>query len=306
LIEFKDERGRFVNPAIFIVSDSLGETAESVVRAAASQFNHGHFEIRRIPYVSDHNVLEQVIAEAGAVPSIIAYTLVVSGLREDLEAMATAKGIPTVDILGPLVNVLSRETGKAPKMQAGLIHRLDEQYFSRIEAIEFAIKYDDGKDPRGLLYADVVLLGISRTSKTPVSMYLANKRLKAANVPIVPEVEPPAELFKIPARKIIGLTIRPQPLTHIRQERLKTLGLTPDAEYASLERINKEVQYADRLMAELSCPVIDVTNKAVEETASKVLEIYYRAGSASPVGDAPGEYQEPGSGCEPGIAHQST
>ncbi len=265
-----------MNPVIFIVSDSLGETAEFVARAATSQFNHGQFEIRRIPYVNDHNVLEQVIEDAAAVPSIIAYTLVVSGLRDDLEAMAVAKGIPTVDILGPLMDVLTRATGAAPKMQAGLVHRLDEQYFNRIEAIEFAIKYDDGKDPRGLLYADVVLIGISRTSKTPVSMYLANKRLKAANVPIVPEVEPPAELFKIPRRKIIGLTIRSQPLTHIRQERLKTLGLTPDAEYGSLERINKEIQYSDQLMAQLGCPVIDVTNKAVEETASKVMEIFYR------------------------------
>ncbi len=265
-----------MNPVIFIVSDSLGETAEFVARAAASQFNHGQFEIRRIPYVSDRTVLEQVMEEAAAVPSVIAYTLVVSGLRDDLEAMAAARGIPTVDILGPLMGVLARATGAPPKMQAGLIHRLDEQYFNRIEAIEFAIKYDDGKDPRGLLYADVVLIGVSRTSKTPVSMYLANKRLKAANVPIVPEVEPPAELFKIPQRKIIGLTIRSQPLTHIRQERLVTLGLTPDAEYASLERINKEIQYASRLMAQIGCPVIDVTNKAVEETASKVMEIFYR------------------------------
>ena len=265
-----------MNPVIFIVSDSLGETAEFVARAAASQFNHGQFEIRRIPYVSDHSVLEQVIAEASAVPSIIAYTLVVSELREELEALAAGKGIPTVDILGPLMDVLSRVTGTPPKMQVGLTHRLDEQYFNRIEAIEFAIKYDDGKDPRGLLHADVVLIGVSRTSKTPVSMYLANKRLKSANVPIVPEVEPPVELFKIPQRKIIGLTIRPQPLTHIRQERLKTLGLTTDAEYASLERISKEIQYADRLMAQIGCPVIDVTNKAVEETASKVLEIYYK------------------------------
>jgi regulator of PEP synthase PpsR (kinase-PPPase family) len=265
-----------VNPVIFIVSDSLGETAEFVARAAASQFNQGQFDIRRIPYVSDHGVLEQVIAEAESVPSIIAYTLVVSGLRDDLEALAAARGIPTVDILGPLLDVLAKVTGKDPKMQAGLIHRLDEQYFNRIEAIEFAIKYDDGKDPRGLLYADVVLIGVSRTSKTPVSMYLANKRVKAANVPIVPEVEPPAELFKIPQRKIIGLTIRPQPLTQIRQERLKTLGLTTDAEYASLERINKEIRYADQLMAQIGCPVIDVTNKAVEETASKVLEIFYK------------------------------
>lgn len=265
-----------MNPVIFIVSDSLGETAEFVARAAASQFNHGQFEIRRVPYVGDHSVLEQVMDDASAVPSIIAYTLVVSGLREDLEAMAAARGIPTVDILGPLMGMLAKATGAAPKMQAGLTHRLDEQYFNRIEAIEFAIKYDDGKDSRGLLYADVVLIGVSRTSKTPVSMYLANKRVKAANVPILPEVEPPAELFKIAPRKIIGLTIRPQPLSSIRQERLKTMGLTTDAEYGSLERISKEIQYADRLMAQLGCPVIDVTNRAVEETASKVLEIHYK------------------------------
>jgi hypothetical protein len=265
-----------LNPVIFIVSDSLGETAEFVARAAASQYNHGQFEIRRVPYVSDHEAMEQVIAEASAVSSIIAYTLVIPGLREDLEAMAAARGIPTVDILGPMLNALAKVTSMEPKLEAGLLHRMDEQYFNRIEAIEFAIKYDDGKDPRGLLHADIVLIGISRTSKTPVCMYLAHKRIKAANVPIVPEVEAPAELFKIPRRKIIGLTIRPQPLTHIRQERLKTLGLTVDAEYASLERVNKEIQHADQLMAQLGCPVIDVTNKAVEETASKVLEIYYR------------------------------
>jgi regulator of PEP synthase PpsR (kinase-PPPase family) len=157
-----------------------------------------------------------------------------------------------------------------------LLHRLDEQYFRRVEAIEFAVKYDDGKEPRGLLHADVVLIGVSRTSKTPVSMYLANKRIKAANVPIVPEVEPPSELFRISSRKIIGLTVQPQSLLQIRQERLKSLGLTTDAEYASLSRIQKELAYADRLMAQLGCSVIDVTNKAVEETASRVLEDYYK------------------------------
>jgi regulator of PEP synthase PpsR (kinase-PPPase family) len=141
--------------------------------------------------------------------------------------------------------------------------------------IWFKLLYN-GKEPRGLLHADVVLIGVSRTSKTPVSMYLANKRIKAANVPIVPEVEPPSELFRISSRKIIGLTVQPQSLLQIRQERLKSLGLTTDAEYASLSRIQKELAYADRLMAQLGCSVIDVTNKAVEETASRVLEDYYK------------------------------
>lgn len=263
-------------PVIFIVSDSLGETAEFVSRAAASQFNSGKFEIRRFPYVSDKKALVDIVEEARSVNGIIAYTLVIPGLKEELENLARPYDIPTVDVIGPLMQAMEQVTGAQPKMLPGLLHRLDDHYFRRIEAIEFAIKYDDGKDARGLLHADLVLIGVSRTSKTPVCMYLAQRRIKAANVPLVPEVAPPAELFKIPRRKIIGLTIKPQVLNQIRQERLKTLGLTTDAEYASLERIQKEIAYADQLMAQLGCPVIDVTNKAVEETASRVLEIYYK------------------------------
>lgn len=263
-------------PVIYVVSDSLGETAEFVARAAASQFNAGRFEIRRIPYVSEKSLLAEIVEEASKIPSIIAYTLVIPGLKDELDELARAHNVPAVDILGPVLDALERVAESPPRMQAGLLHRLDDQYFRRVEAIEFAVKYDDGKDPRGLLYADLVLIGVSRTSKTPVCMYLAHKRIKAANVPLVPEVEPPAELFKIPSRKIIGLTIKPHLLTQIRQERLKALGLTADAEYASIDRIQKELAYADRLMAELGCPVIDVSNKAVEETASKVLEIYQK------------------------------
>ncbi len=265
------------SPVIYVVSDSLGETAEFVAKAAASQFNAAEkFDIQRVPYVTDKQILQDVVEEASDNCGIIAYTLVVPGLKEELEKLAHLYSVPVVDIMGPLLNALSQATSAEPKMEAGLLHRLDDQYFRRVEAIEFAVKYDDGKDPRGLLHADIVLIGVSRTSKTPVSMYLAHKRIKAANVPIVPEVEPPAELLRIPSRKIIGLTIQPQLLLQIRQERLKTLGLTTDAEYASLNRIQKELVYADRLMAELACPVIDVTNKAIEETASKVLEDYYR------------------------------
>ncbi|HAA89130.1 MAG: Putative pyruvate, phosphate dikinase regulatory protein [Thermoanaerobacterales bacterium 50_218] len=263
-------------PVIYVVSDSLGETAEFVARAGASQFNAGKFEIRRVPYVCEKSTLAKIVEEASAFPSVIVYTLVIPGLREELEELARARNIPTVDVLGPMLDALAQVTDAAPKLQAGLLHRMDDDYFRRVEAIEFAVKYDDGKDPRGLLHADVVLIGVSRTSKTPVCMYLAHKRIKAANVPLVPEVAPPAELFKIPARRIVGLTIRPEVLTQVRQERLKALGLTTDAEYASLERIRKELAYADRIMAQLGCPVVDVTNKAVEETASRVLEIYYK------------------------------
>jgi regulator of PEP synthase PpsR (kinase-PPPase family) len=161
----------------------------------------------------------------------------------------------------------------APSNKPGLVRRLDEEYFRRVDAIEFAVKYDDGRDPRGLLRADVVLIGVSRTSKTPLSMYLANKRLKVANVPLVPEVEPPQELFELPRERIIGLTIRSEQLNEIRTERLKALGLTAQANYAALDRINQVLEYSAKIMKRLGCPVIDVSNKAIEETANIILEV---------------------------------
>jgi len=263
-------------PVIFVVSDSLGETAEFVGRAAASQFNSEQVEVRRIPFVSDREHLEEIVEEAKSCRSIIAFTLVIPELREYLKKLAEENDIPAVDILGPMLEAISRITQKPPKLEPGLMRRLDEYYFNKVEAIEFAVKYDDGKDPKGILRADVVLIGVSRTSKTPVCMYLAHKRIKAANVPLMPEVTPPEELFQIPKNRVIGLTINPKQLYQIRQERLKTIGLSSGADYASYDRILKELDYAEEVMKRIGCPIIDVTNRAVEETASKILEIYYK------------------------------
>jgi len=263
-------------PVIYVISDSLGETAEFVGRAAASQFNSEHVEVRRIPFVSEKEHLEEIVEEAGRRKSIIAFTLVLPELKEHLVRLAEESNIPTVDVLGPMLEAISRVTNKPPKLEPGLLRKLDEHYFHKVEAIEFAVKYDDGKDPRGILRADVVLIGVSRTSKTPVCMYLAHKRIKAANVPLMPEVNPPEELFMIPKNRIVGLTISPELLYEIRQERLKTIGLASGADYASYDRILKELDYAEEIMKRIGCPVIDVTNRAVEETASKILEIYYK------------------------------
>lgn len=263
-------------PIIYIISDSIGDTAEIVARAAASQFESAKFEIRRVPYVRDEEHLKDIMDEIDGCNCSIVYTVVVPELKQALETMIRDRNIPAVDILGPTIESLEQISRVTPKLKPGLLRQLDELYFHKVEAIEFAVRYDDGKDPRGLLLADIVLIGVSRTSKTPLSMYLANKRLKVANVPLVPEVAPPEELFKINGSKIIGLTIRPNLLNEIRQERLKTLGLTSNANYASVERIEQELEYAAKLMKRLGCPVIDVTNKAVEETAAKVLEIYYK------------------------------
>lgn len=185
-------------------------------------------------------------------------------------------GIPTVDLLTPMMDAVASLVHNSPKLEPGLVRRTDDEYFHKVEAIEFAVKYDDGKDPRGIGRADLVVVGISRTSKTPLCMYLAHMRLKAANVPLVPEVSPPEELQNIPSHRLIGLTIKPQQLYEIRRERLHSLGLASNADYASMERILKELEYAEGFMKKIGCSVIDVTNRAVEETASRVLEIYYR------------------------------
>lgn len=268
-------------PIIFVVSDSVGETAELVVRAAASQYNSGHVIVKRLSYVENPKDIEEAVIAAVNYKSAIVYTLVSPELKDTLRREAEKYKIFTVDILGPVMEALAAITGKKPHLEAGLLHRLNEEYFQRIEAIEFAVKYDDGKDPRGLTYADVVLVGISRTSKTPVSMYLANKRLKVANVPLVPEVAPPEELFKQPANKIIGLTIDPIQLTGIRRARLKALGLSSSADYASMERILNEIEYAEGIIRKLRCPMINVTNKAIEETANEILNILRKEGKFS-------------------------
>lgn len=257
-----------------MVSDSIGETAELVTRAAASQFDSGNIEIRRIPYVTEEEHIDDIIEQVKAEHySIIVATIILPHVRKYLKEKANINKIPLVDIMGPMMDAFSGIMGITPKLEPGLVRKLDEEYFKKIEAVEFAVKYDDGKDPRGLAKADIILIGVSRTSKTPLSMYLAHKRYKVANIPLVPEVAPPDELFNQPPSKVIGLTITPEHLFEIRKERLKSLGLNATASYASLKRIIEELNYADTIIQRLGCRSINVTNKAVEETAGKILEM---------------------------------
>ena len=263
---------------IYIVSDSVGETAEQVARAVIGQFDTRNYEFRRFPFTTDETQLLEVLEEAKKENAIIVFTMVINGLRDFLLEEAKKVNIRTVDIMTPLLDLISIQLDIKPKKEPGTIRRLDEKYFKKIEAIEFAVKYDDGKDPRGINKADIVLVGISRTSKTPLSMYLAHRNIKAANVPLVPEVSPPRELFNAPSEKIIGLTTNPRKLIEIRQERLKALGLKDGANYASMERILEELDYADKVMRKLGCPVIDVSTRAVEESASIIMEIFKEKG----------------------------
>ncbi|SET40956.1 hypothetical protein SAMN05660297_02313 [Natronincola peptidivorans] len=263
---------------IYLVSDSIGETAEQVAKAAVSQFIFENYEIRRYPFINEKQQITEMIQEAKQQRSIIIFTMVVPELKIFLEEETKKYNIPCIDIMSPIIEGFSNILHSTPKREPGLIRKLDEKYFKKVEAIEFAVKYDDGKDPRGLKKADIVLIGISRTSKTPLSMYLAHKNIKVANVPLVPEVALPQELFDVPSKKIIGLTTNPMKLIEIRQERLKALGLKSEANYASIERILEELEYADAIMKKLGCPVIDVSTKAVEESASIILEIFREIG----------------------------
>lgn len=260
-------------PVIYAISDSIGETAEMVAKATASQFGLEKFEITRVPYIDSVEQIEEVLRLAVERPGIICHTIVSTELREALAVLAGQYKVMTIDIMGPMIRAVQNVTGLQPMLKPGLVHILDQEYFKRVEAVEFAVKYDDGKNPQGIIKADIVLVGVSRTSKTPLSMYLAHKRVKVANVPLVPEVPPPEELFQVPPERIVGLIINPHKLNEIRAERLKTMGLSTDANYANIERISEELEYAKTIMRKLRCPVIDVSNKAIEETANRVLEI---------------------------------
>jgi regulator of PEP synthase PpsR (kinase-PPPase family) len=261
-------------PIVYIMSDSIGETGELVVKAAISQFTGANIEIERKPYLKSAAQIDAILEKAAENQSAIMYTLVRPDLKNALETKAHALGIIHVDIMGPVVDALQTVTRLSPRNEPGLIRKIDEAYFTKIEAIEFAVKFDDGKDPRGLLQADIVITGVSRASKTPLCMYLAHKGIKAANVPLVKEIPPPPELFQVASHKVIGLTIKPSLLFEIRRERLKAMGLQPSSSYANLERIIEELDYAQEIMRKVGCPVIDITNKATEETAARVLDFY--------------------------------
>ncbi len=263
-------------PGVYVVSDSSGETAVNMVEAATMQFKPKHFEITRFSNVSTEEEIREILQQAKEKNCLVAYTLVMKNLAAFLEQEAIRTGVICFDLIGPLLQLLSAYANEEPKQQPGLLHTIDEAYFKRTEAVEFAVRYDDGKDARGIRLADIILIGVSRTSKTPLSMYLAHKSFKVANIPLVPEARLPEELFEVDRRRIIGLVIDPEKLNGIRQERLKSMGIVGQTSYTDMNRILKELEFANQTMKRLGCPIIDVTNKAVEETAAKIIEIYNR------------------------------
>jgi regulator of PEP synthase PpsR (kinase-PPPase family) len=257
---------------IYVISDSIGETGELIGRAAIRQFISEKFEIRRYPYVASEEQIRDIFHEAMQGISIILYTTVQVKIANYISSKGLEYNIPTIDIMSEPLKAMENLLGIPPRREPGLIRRLDENYFKKVEAVEFAVKYDDGKDVRGVKKADICLVGVSRTSKTPLSMYLAHKNYKVANVPLVPEVSPPNEIFEKDTRRVIGLIADPVKLNEIRKIRLKALGLDDSANYATLERINLELEYSKDIMKKLGCITIDVSDSAIEETASIIID----------------------------------
>lgn len=259
---------------IYIISDSIGDTGENIVKAALAQFDVENVEVNKIPYVLSEDYLKSIIDEASLIKNVILfYTIVDYELIQFAHNYSKEKNLITVDLIGPMISKIKMRTGLKPSQESGIIRKMDENYFKRVEAVEFAVKYDDGQDSSGVLKADLVILGISRTSKTPLSMYLANKSIKVCNIPLVPESKPPKEIFEIPARRIIGLTNSPLEIIEVRESRLIALGLPKGSSYAKMERILEELDYADKIMKKIGCPIVDMTHKAVEDTAEIIISI---------------------------------
>lgn len=267
------------NLNINLLSDSLGNTAEQVASAARAQFGIENVSLRKFSFIKDGPILENCFREILTQENpIILYTIVNSETIEKIEKFAKDNVISAVDLLTPTIDAIKETINVEPYKDTGMLHKLNSLYFKRVECIEFAVRYDDGKDPRGVLKADLVLLGISRTSKTPLSMYLANRNIKVCNIPLVPEAVPPREIFEVSSARVVGLTNSPQKLNQIREERLLALGLPNGSSYAKMDRILEEIDYAEEIMRKIGCLIIDVSNKAIEETAELAISYLKKNG----------------------------
>lgn len=257
---------------VYIISDSLGETGNNLAQAAIVQFPKADFKVHRYPLIKTVSILTGILHKATRENAIIVHTFSDSELSSFANDYCKENNLAVIDALSGIINLLAERTGDEPLHKAGINHNTDHAYFKRIEAIEFAVTYDDGKDPSGFLKADIVLLGVSRTSKTPLSLFLANRGYKVANLPLVPKTHIPDQIYQVDPKKIFGLTNDPSILNNIRRERMISYGLNPDTTYSNMENIQAELDFAMELYKKLGCPIINVANKSIEETATLIME----------------------------------
>jgi hypothetical protein len=259
---------------LHLVSDSTGETLITVARAAAAQYE-GVSAIEHVyPLVRSATQLDRVISEIGAAPGIVLYTLVDQDLVGRLEEACRETGSPMLSVLSPVHSLFQSYLGTASTPRPGAQHMLNADYFRRIDAMNFTLMHDDGQLPADINEAEVVLIGVSRTSKTPTAIYLANRGVKTANVPLVPGIPLPPAVEQARKPLIVGLVASPERIVQIRQNRLLSLKADDDTDYVDRDRVAEEIAHSRRLCSRYNWPMIDVTRRSIEETAAAILDLY--------------------------------
>jgi regulator of PEP synthase PpsR (kinase-PPPase family) len=258
---------------LHLLSDSTGETLEVIAKACLAQFDQIDVLRHFWPMVRSEGHLDRVLDDIERRPGLVLYTLVNSNIRRELEQKTRRRGIHAVSVLDPVTHALSAVLGQEAKGRPGRQHALDAAYFARVDAIQFTIAHDDGLGVENWEEADVVLAGVSRTSKTPTAIYLANRGYKVANIPLVPESPPPAALFALQHPLVVGLTTNPERLIQIRRNRLLSLNQAPETDYVDREAVDSELAFARRIFADQGWPVIDVTRRSIEETAFAIVRL---------------------------------
>lgn len=259
---------------LHLLSDSTGETLEMIAKAALAQFDDANVIRHFWPMVRSLQHLDRILGEIAANPGLVLFTLVNAEIRQRLEDRCRALGLPSVPALDTVTAVLEDMLGQPAKARPGRQHMLDDAYFARVDAIQFTIAHDDGVAWEDWEDADIVLAGVSRSSKTPTSIYLANRGYKVANIPIVVESPPPQALFALRRPLVVGLTTAPERLIQVRRNRLLSLSQSPTTDYVDHERVARELQFARRMFADNGWPVIDVTRRSIEETAAAVIKLF--------------------------------
>jgi regulator of PEP synthase PpsR (kinase-PPPase family) len=259
---------------LHLLSDSTGETLEMIAKAALAQFDDADVTRHFWPMVRSQQHLDRIMADIAANPGLVLFTLVSAEIRSRLEDRCRALGLPTIAALDAVTEALEDLLGQEAKARPGRQHLMDEAYFARVEAIQFTIAHDDGVGWEDWEQADIVLAGVSRSSKTPTAIYLANRGYKTANIPIVVESPPPPALFGLRRPLVVGLTTAPERLIQVRRNRLLSLNQAPETAYVDQDKVAREVQMARRMFADNGWPVIDVTRRSIEETAAAVINLY--------------------------------
>ncbi|WP_206242401.1 pyruvate, water dikinase regulatory protein [Novosphingobium terrae] len=258
---------------LHLLSDSTGETLEMIAKAALAQFEDVEVNRHFWPMVRSQAHLDRVMGDIAANPGLVLYTMVSHDIRRMLEDRCLAMSLPAVPVLDSVTDALGNMLGQQAKGRPGKQHILDAAYFARVDAIHFSIAHDDGLNWENWEEADIVLAGVSRSSKTPTSIYLANRGYKVANIPIVVESPPPALLFGLRAPLVVGLTTAPERLVQVRRNRLLSMNHQTETSYVDVERVKTELLYARRMFADNGWPVIDVTRRSIEETAAAIISL---------------------------------